>query len=67
MASRSRVVFFKHNDMDDLEAKLQAQQAEDKKVVAAPALSLSCLLCCLAAAYVTFSRHSVATLSVFFR
>jgi len=31
VASRSRVVFFKHNDMDDLEAKLQAQQAEDKK------------------------------------
>lgn len=32
VASRSRVIFFKHNDMADLEAKLKLQQAEDAKV-----------------------------------
>jgi len=32
LASRSKVVYFKHNDTDDLERLLKLQQIEDKKV-----------------------------------
>jgi len=31
IASRSKIVFFRHNDMEDLENKLKEQQAEDVK------------------------------------
>jgi len=31
-ASRSKVVYFKHNDTEDLERLLKIQQTEDKKV-----------------------------------
>ena len=31
-ASRSKVLYFKHNDMDDLERLLLEQQRDDKKV-----------------------------------
>jgi len=31
-ASRSKVVYFKHNDTEDLERLLKLQQMEDKKV-----------------------------------
>ena len=31
-ASRSRVCWFKHNDMEDLERLLKIQEADDKKV-----------------------------------
>jgi len=31
-ASRSKVVYFKHNDTEDLERLLKLQQIEDKKV-----------------------------------
>nr|XP_039261541.1 serine palmitoyltransferase 1-like [Styela clava] len=30
-ASRSKIVYFKHNDMEDLEAKLKEQELKDKK------------------------------------
>ena len=33
LASRSKLKFFKHNDMEDLERLLQEQAAEDKKVI----------------------------------
>lgn len=32
-ASRSKVVYFKHNDLEDLERILKLQQVEDKKVI----------------------------------
>ena len=32
-ASRSKVVYFKHNDLEDLERVLKVQQVEDKKVI----------------------------------
>ncbi len=32
LASRSKVKYFKHNDMDDLERLLKEQAVEDKKV-----------------------------------
>lgn len=32
-ASRSKIVYFKHNDMDDLENKLLEQETKDKKVL----------------------------------
>lgn len=31
-ASRSKIMYFKHNDMDDLERLLKIQEKEDKKV-----------------------------------
>jgi len=31
-ASRSKIVYFKHNDTEDLERLLKLQQIEDKKV-----------------------------------
>lgn len=31
-ASRSRVMWFEHNDMDDLEKQLKEQQEKDRKV-----------------------------------
>ena len=33
VASRSRIVFFKHNDMEDLERVLEAQRQDDIKVL----------------------------------
>ena len=32
VASRSKVYWFEHNDMEDLEKKLKEQQEKDKKV-----------------------------------